>query len=194
MKHLTTRQQEIVDAALDIIAAQGIQRMTVKNLARALHVSEPALYRHFSSKYGILLAILVNYRKDLSEMFDQSTGSDKPSVEKIGSLYGDMFRSFVGRPALSMVIFSEDLFRFDRRLSQEVFEIIEITHDRICGILREGVRDGQIRSDVPIKQLAWMVMGTMRLLITKWRISGYALDLLKEGRQLLVFMRRVLKA
>ncbi len=93
-----------------------------------------------------------------------------------------------------MVIFSEDLFRFDRRLSREVSEIIEMTHDRICGILREGVRDGQIRSDVPIKQLAWMVMGTMRLLITKWRISGYALDLAKEGRQLLVFMRRVLKA
>ncbi len=194
MKPLTARQQEIVDAALDIIATQGIQRMTVKNLARALHVSEPALYRHFSSKYGILLAILVHYRQDLIELFDRRTESEQSAVEKIGSLYGGMFHSFVERPALSMVIFSEDLFRFDRRLSQEVSDIIEMTHDRICVILREGVRYGQIRSDVPVKQLAWMVMGTMRLLITKWRISGYALDLEKEGRQLLVFMRRVLKA
>ena len=103
-----------------------------------------------------------------------------------------MFGAFTRQPALSVVIFSEDLFRYDRRLSREVTAVIELTHDSIYRALREGARAGEVRSDVPARQLAWMVMGTMRLLITKWRISGYRLDLVKEGRQAVMYLRKVM--
>lgn len=192
MRHLTDRQREILDAALDIIADHGIQRMTIKNLARAVRVSEPALYRHFKSKFDILMTILVRYRADLQELFDRSDTADCSRVETIESIYDGMFSTFVKQPALSVVIFSEELFRYDRRLSQEVTSIIEFTHDRIQHILKGGIRCGEIRSDVPAKQMAWMVMGTMRLLITKWRLSGYSLNLIKEGLTVMKFLRTVL--
>jgi TetR/AcrR family fatty acid metabolism transcriptional regulator len=147
MKRLTPRQKEIIAAALDIVAEQGIQRLTIKNLARAVKVSEPALYRHFRSKYDILISIIAWYKQFFIEMANKMSRSEQPAVDKIGSLYQEMFRSFVERPALSIVIFSEDLFRYDKKL-----------------------------------------------LITKWRISGYTLDLVREGRNMLMFLRKVLKA
>jgi TetR/AcrR family transcriptional regulator, fatty acid metabolism regulator protein len=192
MKPLTVRQNEILDAALGIIAEHGIQRMTIKNLARAIAVTEPALYRHFRSKFDILQTILVRYRNDMLDLIEQTWGAAGSPAGSIESLYRGMFGAFVKQPALSVVIFSEDLFRYDRRLSKEVASIIELTHDRIDRALRDGVRIDEIRSDVPAKQLAWMVMGTMRLLITKWRISGYKLDLVREGRQAVIFLRRVM--
>ena len=192
MRQLTGRQREIIEAALDIIAGQGIQRMTVKNLARAVGVSEPALYRHFKSKFNILLSILVQYRLDLEELFEKGAQSPRSPMDAVSSLYREMFQGFVRRPSLSLVIFSEDLFRYDRRLSQEVSATIEMTHDRVYGMLREGARSGEVRSDIPAKQLAWMVMGTMRLLVARWRISGYSLDLVREGQQMLAFMRAML--
>lgn len=194
MRQLTGRQREIIEAALDIIAGQGIQRMTVKNLARAVGVSEPALYRHFKSKFNILLSILVQYRLDLVELFEKGAQSPRSPMDAVSSLYREMFQGFVRRPSLSLVIFSEDLFRYDRRLSQEVSATIEMTHDRVYGMLREGARRGEVRSDIPAKQLAWMVMGTMRLLVARWRISGYSLDLVREGQQTLAFMRRILNS
>lgn len=192
MKTPTARQEEILDAALDIIARHGIQRMTIKNLARAVKVSEPALYRHFKSKFDILMTILTRYRNNLQELFERSGHETVSPVDAIESFYTGMFKSFERQPALSIVIFSEDLFRYDRRLSQEVTSIIKLTHDRIYGILRECVRLGEVRSDVPVKQLAWMVMGTMRLLITRWRISGYRLRLVKEGRDSFALISRVM--
>lgn len=192
MRQLTGRQREIIEAALDIIAGQGIQRMTVKNLARAVGVSEPALYRHFKSKFNILLSILVQYRLDLEELFEKGAQSPRSPMDAVSSLYREMFQGFVRRPSLSLVIFSEDLFRYDRRLSQEVSATIEMTHDRVYGMLREGALRGEVRSDIPAKQLAWMVMGTMRLLVARWRISGYSLDLVREGQQMLAFMRAML--
>ena len=194
MKLINERQLEIINAALDIIADHGIQRLTVKNLARSLKVSEPALYRHFKSKYDIILSILVLYNQVFMELFDRKAEKDRTTFDKISSLYGAMFRRFVERPALSTVIFSEELFRYEKRLSVEVIAIIEMTHDRIFAILRDGARRGEIRSDIPSKQIAWMVMGTMRLLITKWRISGYSLNLIREGQQMLTWIRKLIEA
>ena len=58
---LTVRQQEIIDAALALIAEQGIQNLTIKNIAAALKITEPAIYRHFDSKFAILDALLDSF-------------------------------------------------------------------------------------------------------------------------------------
>lgn len=192
MKHLTERQREIVDSALEIIAGHGIQRLTIKSLARSVRVTEPALYRHYKSKFDILMTILVTYREDLQKLFDLSEEGAGSPIEAIELLYSGMFNAFVKQPALSAVIFSEDMFRYDQRLSHEVEAIIEFTHERIYRLLKKGVLHGNIRSDIPAKQLALMVMGTMRILITKWRISRYSLNLPREGRNTMKFLRMVL--
>ncbi|MBN1948990.1 MAG: helix-turn-helix transcriptional regulator, partial [Candidatus Cloacimonetes bacterium] len=62
VEKLSERQQQIVNTAIRIIAGQGIQHLTTKNLAGAIGISEAALYRHFSSKHEILLAVLDAFR------------------------------------------------------------------------------------------------------------------------------------
>lgn len=193
MKTLTGRQHEILNAALDIMADRGIQRMTIKNLAEAVGVSEPALYRHFRSKFDILMSILSWYRQFIRDIIVNRHLPDTTVMERIGYFYDAMFASFIERPAVSMVIFSEDLFHYDKRLSKEVNGIIEMTHDHIHTLLRNGVRNGSVRRDIPSKQLAWIVMGTMRLLITKWRIAGYSFDLAGEGRRMTAHLAVILK-
>jgi TetR/AcrR family fatty acid metabolism transcriptional regulator len=194
MKEFTVRQWEIINAALDIIAKLGMEGMTIKNLARAVKVSEPAIYRHFGSKYQILSSILLYYRQFLLEIFDQKAGPGSNHVDAIGFLYQELFKSFKKHPQLSMIQFSEELFLHDRRLSQEALDIVELMHDKILGILKAGVRGGKIRTNVPVKHMAWMVMGTMRMLITRWRISGYSFDLVREGQQVFDYIRKILKA
>lgn len=192
MKNLSRKQIEIVDAALDIISNQGVRRMTVKNLSQALGVSEPALYRHFNSKFEILMAILTGYGSDFAALINRKIIEDGKAVDTIDAMYRELFRWFVRRPALSVVLFSDDLLRYDRRLSLEANAIIEMTHERINEILRGGVRRGEVRKDVPVKHLAWMIMGTVRLLITRWRMSGFTANLVKEGDVMLKYLHKVI--
>ena len=63
---LTVRQQEIIDAALALIAEQGIQNLTIKNIAAALKITEPAIYRNFDSKFVILDALLYSFESAFS--------------------------------------------------------------------------------------------------------------------------------
>ncbi len=49
---LTERQKDIIMAGIAIIANQGYEKLTTKNLATKMGVTEAALYRHFKSKKG----------------------------------------------------------------------------------------------------------------------------------------------
>ena len=56
--NFTARQLQIIQESITLIAEKGIQGLTMKNLASAIGVSEPALYRHFKSKNDILSGII----------------------------------------------------------------------------------------------------------------------------------------
>jgi AcrR family transcriptional regulator len=52
------RRREIADAALEVIAEEGLARFTSIAIARKVGVSDGALFRHFASKDDIVLAAI----------------------------------------------------------------------------------------------------------------------------------------
>ena len=62
---ITKRQMEIVQAAIKVIAQQGYEKLTTKNLANSLGVSDAAMYKHFDSKRELICMIL-NYFQHIS--------------------------------------------------------------------------------------------------------------------------------
>jgi AcrR family transcriptional regulator len=52
------RRREIADAALEVIAEEGLARFTSLAIARKVGVSDGALFRHFASKDEIVLAAI----------------------------------------------------------------------------------------------------------------------------------------
>jgi len=61
--NFTSRQIEILDASKSLIGERGIQTLTIKNLAKKMLFSEPALYRHFKDKTEIIKALLLYHRE-----------------------------------------------------------------------------------------------------------------------------------
>ena len=66
------RQKEIIDAAISLIAQNGIEGLTTKTLAAAVGISEPALYRHFANKSEIVRAMLSCFDNNLENLKNQS--------------------------------------------------------------------------------------------------------------------------
>jgi len=62
----------------------------------------------------------------------------------------------------------------------------------MINLIKSGQDAGQIRRDIPTEQLGNMVMGSIRLLVTRWRLSGYAFDLKKEGGIMISSLRTIL--
>ena len=191
MQEFTKRQQHIIEAAIGIIAENGIQYLTIKNLARKINVTEGAIYRHFNTKLDILVGILTFFKNRIEKNFISST-SKTPPIDTLLNIISKQIDNFAKNPTIAAVIFSEEIFQNDKLLSDTVFSIMKNNLETIVTIIQAGQQNGQIRNDIPAKQLTNMAIGSLRLLVTRWRLSGFAFDLRAEGKILTQSIRSIL--
>ncbi|MBA9004883.1 SACE_7040 family transcriptional regulator [Thermomonospora cellulosilytica] len=62
-----TRRTEILAAAADLFARRGYHGVSIADLGRAVGLTGPALYRHFSGKDALLAEILLDISRRLLE-------------------------------------------------------------------------------------------------------------------------------
>jgi len=184
MVAFTKRQKEIIDTAIELIAEKGIQELTIKNLSKKIGIAESAIYRHFSSKMDILLNILALFRENKEQINLRVQESQANPTEKLYAMLYRRFKHFTANRAMATVIFSEELFRNDRRLSEQIYGIMLSNQEVIINIIKDGQKCGEFRSDVSAQELAFMITGALRLIVTHWRLSEFKIDLIDEGQKL----------
>ncbi|MFO7914535.1 MAG: TetR/AcrR family transcriptional regulator [Candidatus Krumholzibacteriales bacterium] len=190
--NFTGRQIEIINAAVELIAEKGIQKLTIKNMANKIGVAEGAIYRHFDSKIDILLGILTRFQENKKSVMNALVSSDTDDpVIKLRCLFTEHFNNFTENPATAAVVFSEEIFQDDKRLSDMVYKIMKENQGLIRDTIREGQEGGQIRRDISAMQLSLLITGALRLLVTQWRLSGYKFDLIEEGDRLWETIREI---
>ena len=189
----TDRQKEIIGASILLIDEKGIQGLTIKNLAHAIGVSEPAIYRHFKNKIDILISILDFFQSETEEMLIGVLQGSGTSMIKIEQLYRTHFQKFHHKPTLVSVIFSEELFRNEEILIKKIAEIIDRNNKTLVTIIAEGQAKKEIRSDIPVKELAVITMGTLRMFVKSWQMSRHSFNLVEEGESIIKSMKQILK-
>ncbi len=184
MNSLTDRQKEIVDIAIEIISKKGIQNLTIKNLSKKIGFSEPAIYRHFESKIEILLSILSMLENQMQKFNTLINSGEDSFLKKLSSIFKNSLNNFSKNPALASVIFAEEIFQDDKRLSEKIYSIMDLNFEFIRSIIKKGQKNKEIRSDIDVEQLIMIIMGSLRLIIKKWTLSNYSFDLKKDGEKL----------
>lgn len=183
MTDLTARQKEIIEVAVKLMAEGGIQKLTMKNIACALNISEPAIYRHFPSKMDILLSMLAQFKQHSSDHLRSARALNGTRLAQLETIFLEHAGRFANHPHITAVVFSEEAFQDDPRLSEQVFSIMTTADETIAEVIAEAQRKGEVRADLPKEHLALLILGTLRLMIKRWRLSGYAFDLQQESRQ-----------
>jgi AcrR family transcriptional regulator len=185
MQNLSSRQIQIIDASIRIISDGGIQDLTMKNLSGALGISEPAIYRHFRSKQEILMTMLESF-KHRNRLIDKNAVAEGQSgLQHIREIVMGVFRKLMETPAVSAVIFSEEIFQNESELAEMILEIQDANLREFTGQIREGQMDGSIRKDIEAGELTIIIMGSIRHLVTNWRMSGFSFNLIDSGEKLL---------
>ncbi|RLD31142.1 MAG: TetR/AcrR family transcriptional regulator [Bacteroidetes bacterium] len=181
----TERQIEITKVALELISEKGIQGLTIKNLAKRIGITEPAIYRHYDSKTDILIAVLELFKQNTKQLFEKELNNEGKAIDKIEHLFTKHFNSFSATPSLVSVIFSEEIFRNEPVLISKIAEIIDKNDKILTTIIVDGQKSGEIRSDIEANYLSTIIMGTLRLFVKKWQFSEFSYNLPSEGKKLI---------
>lgn len=189
----TERQSEILEAAIDLIHKKGIQGLTIKNLAKSIGVTEPAIYRHFENKISILNAILDILKQDIGSILSKKLKPDATPLERIEQMFSNHFEFFKMNPAVASVVFAEELFRNEPSLTKKIAEVIEQNNKAIVATITEGQQRKEIRTDISAENLSTMIMGTLRLFVKRWQLTGYGFDLTGEGKDVARMVKLLLR-
>ena len=191
--NLTSRQIEIIDASKDLIGGKGVQALTIKNLAKKMSFSEPALYRHFKDKTEIIKALLVFHKDIIQSGILDILKTERNALKKFEEILKFKFAHIEKNPALVMVIFSETSFQYNSVLSRVVRKILEQRTRKIITLIEFGQEEGSIRNDIDAVQLATVVLGCIRTTILSWKLSGFKTDLEADGKKIWKTLEILLK-
>ncbi len=190
----TERQIQIIKSSIELIATKGIQGFTIKNLSKAIGISEPAIYRHFESKTEILVNILNSF-KEIGEMMSMMVvNSNDTAIEKIEFMFSKMIEIFMEQPAFVSVIFSEEIFKNEEILINKIVEIQNIHQTNVEKIIEIGQKEKNIRTDIDKRSLALIFMGSFRLLVKQSDLRNKHYNLQTEGQKLINGLKIILQA
>lgn len=193
MKNLSIRQKEIIDSAISLIASGGIQNLSMRNISEKMSISEPAIYRHFKSKLDVLATILDYFEQESSNLFNEIDLLDESGVNKLKIFFLKKCKQFSDNPEFSSVIFSEEIFQNETKLSSKLNEIMKFNNKKILQMIQICVDSGEIRNDIDKNHLAIMFLGSLRLLVKKWRLSNFSFDIVKESENIWNSLYMVMK-
>jgi len=193
-KDFTDRQIEIMEAATLRIDRFGIQELTIKNLASDLNLSEAALYRHFKSKNEILLGLLTYFILEMNDRLAViiEDKENQPS-ELLKKVFESQLNTFVQKPAIVSVIFSEGIFQFNKELSDKVSSMMALMQNNINALVVRGQNDGIYGKLLGADTITTIIMGSMRMVVLKWKLSGNKSNLVNDGKNVLNGLLKMLE-
>lgn len=151
------RRREIAEAALGIMARHGYHGTSVARIARAVGISNSALYQHFHNLEDVLVAATELLGERAHEWIVTPTGSNAlERLDKIAESHlawsVSTLESFV-RPLFAFVGVTEKA-RREPSTPRAVLQSYEL----LLPIVEEGQREGSVRSDVEAGDLAWAIL------------------------------------
>ena len=193
MDNITERQLDIIEAAGRILTSSGVSGLTIKNLAKEMKFSESAIYRHFTSKEEIIIALLEYLAKSMDERYADAISSKQTPDEKFTILFQSQFSFFKKNPHFVVAVFSDGLMEESQVINKTILKIMDVKMKHLMPVIIEGQQKGVFTNDVTTEDMMQIVMGTFRLQMFKWRVENFQFDIIHHGNDMIKSVLTLIK-
>jgi len=153
------RQEQIKQAVLDIIYADGLKSLSTRNLAKKIGMSEGAIFRHFSTKQDIILAIIKDVQSDFIGPLRIIANSNQQPKERLNEFLCRTVKYLIENKGITMLMFSEASHNNDLELKNNLLQIFNNQKKLVSKIILDGIALGQWDEAVPVENIAMLYMG-----------------------------------
>jgi AcrR family transcriptional regulator len=136
--------ERVLEAALRLVARDGVAALTARRLADEAGTSPAAVYELFGDKAGVVRAMFFSGFAQLGAELAALEPSDDPLADLVA--LAQRYRAFVvGRPALAAVMFSRPFTSFDPAPDEAAAGAA--VRERIVAAVRRAIDAGQLAGD-----------------------------------------------
>ncbi|MBF6548199.1 TetR/AcrR family transcriptional regulator [Nocardia brasiliensis] len=140
--------ERILRTAAELIAVRGFAATSTRDIAAAVGVRQPAIYKHFAAKDDILAALVrLGLERPLA-LADELAALDAPAVVKLHRWLRDALDHLQGSPyVLASILTTQELTR--ERFTAELGLVTRL--DRIViELVTAGQQEGDVRAMDPV--------------------------------------------
>ncbi len=188
------RRNEIIDAAIELLAEGGLSNLSLKQIAAKVGFKDAAIYRHFESKEEILKAIIDRLEEgSLGVLSEVNALKNKTELEKIAFFFINRADFFSQHPQIAGIMFSNELFFINELYLARIFSLLKSHEILLVGLINEAQKKGQIRKDIEAEHIFLMIIGSLRLLISRWLSSKKSFELRQAAGRLWQSLEKVIR-
>ncbi len=181
---ITPRQLEIIEATGKILTKSGTSGLTIKNLAKEMNFSESAIYRHFSSKEDIILALLHYLAKDIDNILSIIPKTENPE-DNLRAMFQEQLNFFNRNSHFVVVVFSDGLMEESKQINEATMQLLVVMMKHLMPILADGQQKNTFTNVIENENLVHIVMGAFKLLMFQWRLFNFQFDLIDRGNKII---------
>lgn len=168
-----SRRQQILQALAHELEMNPGERITTAGLAKAVGVSEAALYRHFPSKAKMFEGLIEFIEDSIFGLINRILKEEESAVKRVENMLGLMLGFAERNPGLTRLLSGDVLTGETERLRLRVSQFYERMETQLKQVLREGEMNKELQFNVPVQALANLLLATVEGRITQFVRSGF---------------------
>jgi TetR/AcrR family fatty acid metabolism transcriptional regulator len=166
----------IINSAKKLFAEQGYQKTTIVDISKQAGLSEAALYEYFQGKEDLLLTIPDLWVSELLKDLDEQLFGVQGAENKLRKYLWWYLRRVEQAPldAKIVYLFLKTNANF---LNTEVYANVKKLYSYLVDIFEEGLKTGEMKSDLDSRIARDIFVGTMDHIITRWLLKDMSYSL-----------------
>lgn len=187
-------RDKILSRSAALFNTQGYKATSISDITKATGFTKGAIYRHFRNKGRLEKETLFHLSGQMFEILRSRIKSAHTAGDKLRAIIR-YFESYISKPALkggcplmNAAIEADDT---NPVLRKEALKILDILHDSMVNILKNGIRYKQIRKDTDVDHWATIIIASLEGAIMMSKLRGDNRDIKRVIKHLEIQVKNI---
>ncbi len=170
-KALPPGRVKIVQALKTLLEAKEFSAITTAEIARNAGVTEALIYKYFKDKRDLLHQVLSEYLEKYRAQITLDIRGIKGALNKLRKLIWSHINVYATNRVFAKILLIE-VRNYPDYYKSETYGKVKEYSDIVLKIIEEGVRNKEIREDLPLKLVRYCILGTIEQVCLSGIIFG----------------------
>lgn len=170
------KYEQIIDAAVKVIAENGYYHSQVSKIAKEAGVADGTIYLYFENKEDILISLFEEKMGHFVEKIKEKM-QDESSVEKRLLILIQMHFMQLEMDHDLAIVTQLELRQSNISIRLKVNEVLKGYLTLVDSILKEGIKTGIFEEDLDIRIARQLIFGAIDEVVTNWVMKDHRYEL-----------------
>ncbi|MCF7203017.1 TetR/AcrR family transcriptional regulator [Pseudomonas oligotrophica] len=195
-KHLPAdeRRAVTIEAVVELAGSNNPSEITTAAIAKHMHVTQGALFRHFANKDAIWQATMEWVAERLLARIDRAARGIESALEAMEAMFMSHVDFVAEHPGVPRMIFGE-LQRAESSAAKRMVQtLIRRYAERLKLLIEKGKANGELSGELDDEAAAMLFIGTIQGLVMQSMLDGDMQRIRRDAPRVFAVYRRGIEA